>query len=177
MDVLKNAEIIPKLDKFRSAAKALKAVKYKGIHINNNIRSPVLDVPTRWGSTYLMMEVMLKNKHVYELEELSLTDDDWAFGKVYLEAFKPMFVLTKNLQEQNMVLGDLFKFYLETELQNNKLSSDNMFKQILITAINVRKTKLFDCTAFRAGLFFDPRWTYRASKFFPMDHLESTIVS
>lgn len=96
---------------------------------------------------------------------------------MYLDAFKPMFILTKNLQEQNIILRDLFKFYLETDIQLQKVTPNNVFKEFLLTALNNRKIKLFDNTVFRAGLHVDPWFTHKGSTFSQMEHLETTIVS
>lgn len=51
---------------------------YYTLHIHK-ARKPVLDVPTIWGLTYVLIEVLLENQKIYETEEFQLTEEDLRF--------------------------------------------------------------------------------------------------
>lgn len=180
LDVLKMEKYAAHLATFRNAIKKLKSVTYKELQEMNKIKKVNLDVPTRWGSAYIMIETFLGNKDFYianDLEgELGINEANWEFASMFIEAFKPLFILNKKLQEENLIISDLFKIYLELTIGLKRLGIENIFKDEILAAVDHRKQKLFNNQVFFAGLFLDPRFNYNNSKYFPEEQFEPTIV-
>lgn len=177
-DVLKQDIFKTKIDIIRAAVKQLKTTKYKQIFSIAKIKRPSIDVVTRWGSTFEMVDSFVQNKATYrEIEtNLNISDVEWEFCDTFLVALKPLHILTKKLQEEDMVMGDLFKYYIEFKIQLEKLPVENIFKNKLLSACEKRTEKLFENIGFACGLFIDPRFNYRNSTFFPANKIESTMV-
>lgn len=177
-DVLKKGNFTETINSIRSVVKKLRSVKYKSFFTVNKIPRPGLDCDTRWGSTYLMINTFFVRKSQYAVieNEIGLDDAIWRFIEQFEPSFKIMFMLTKKLQAENLIMGDLFLLYLETTIKLKAISDENPFKQMLLDAIEKRKLQLFENDAFRCGMFFDPRFTYKGSSFFPSEHIETTKV-
>ena len=74
----------------------------------------IMEIETRWNSTYSMMERLitvewpvrrvLSNQDVVprgDAQHLEMTDDSWELMKRLMPLLKPLFVITKMLQDQN----------------------------------------------------------------------------
>lgn len=177
-DVLVITDFAPMIVKIRKTVKVLKSIKFKPFFTRTKLTKPVLDCETRWGSTYLMIEYFdSKKEELAELhDEMQFGLLEWKFIEFFIASFKPLFILTKRLQSESLTMGDLFKSYLESILRIKALSNENLFKIPLLEAMEKRKTKLFDNDAFLCGIYFDPRFSYKGTTFFPPDCVEKIQV-
>lgn len=83
------------------------------------MKKPVLDNLTRWNSTYTMIMRLLEFKDFCNNPEfnntypkLKLPDRILTFMEDFINAFKPVYICTKTLQESQLPFGDFFKAWL-----------------------------------------------------------------
>lgn len=118
-DVIKHHK--DELHECREHIKKLRTGTYKNLFATNNKKKPILDVPTRWSSTYEMVNCLLQQKEfVIEItgsdRKVNISAETWAFLIHFEEAFRPVMVATKKLQKEQFVMGDFYKTWLECEL-------------------------------------------------------------
>lgn len=95
---------------------------------------------------------------------------------MYEQAFKPLFVLTKDMQAEHVSLSD---FYLQWLIatQKVKITEPNPFAGQLVTSMNNRLQNLKTSRAFKMALYLDPRLNYAGSKLFSNEEKEEIQVS
>lgn len=84
--------------------------------VATNYNKPILNIPTRWNSSYNMIERLLKLKEFCALEEmedsqLHVGDLLWDFMSDFIQIFKPLKITTLKLQESQMSSGDFYKHW------------------------------------------------------------------
>ena len=72
---------------------------------------PMLDVPTRWGSKFLMLKRLLEMRAVVtelsrDISDLDLTEDEWKTIERTHRALKPVYEATVILQKENLSPGE-----------------------------------------------------------------------
>ncbi|XP_061401907.1 uncharacterized protein LOC133337716, partial [Musca vetustissima] len=125
----------------------------------------------RWNSTYVMLTSLKKNKEFYinlaeSHVEINIGEDVWQFIDQFIEGFHPLFILTKKkLQEEQLIIGNFFRSWLEAKINVSKLEN-NQFSNDIINFMEKRTQKLFDNYAFRSAVYIDPRFNFVGSGFF-----------
>ncbi|XP_065078868.1 uncharacterized protein LOC135701854 [Ochlerotatus camptorhynchus] len=162
------------LKKVRKIVKACRKVGYKPFFEIEKVPLPKIDVETRWGSLYEMINSLHSRKAFFEdigqkFEELHVTADDWTYIEEFAAAFEPLFVLTKALQANDLILGDVFKLLKICRLKLSKIPAANRFSESLKQALQGRAIRMMDNDAFRAPLLFDQRWCFIDSPYVSMD--------
>ncbi|XP_065093091.1 uncharacterized protein LOC135713785 [Ochlerotatus camptorhynchus] len=162
------------LKKVRKIVKACRKVGYKPFFEIEKFPLPKIDVETRWGSLYEMINSLHSRKAFFEdigqkFEELHVTADDWTYIEEFTAAFEPLFVLTKALQANDLILGDVFKLLKICQLKLSKIPAANRFSESLKQALQGRAIRMMDNDAFRAALLFDQRWCFIDSPYVSMD--------
>ncbi|XP_065078281.1 uncharacterized protein LOC135701417 [Ochlerotatus camptorhynchus] len=162
------------LKKVRKIVKACRKVGYKPFFEIEKVPLPKIDVETRWGSLYEMINSLHSRKAFFEdigqkFEELHVTADDWTYIEEFTAAFEPLFVLTKALQANDLILGDVFKLLKICQLKLSKIPAANRFSESLKQALQGRAIRMMDNDAFRAALLFDQRWCFIDSPYVSMD--------
>lgn len=107
-----------------------------------------------------MLERLLKLKpfcerHSSNYPDLKLTEFEWAEIVDLTEALKPAKVLTKQLQAEQLVLGDFFGDWLNCKLKTTKINTD--FAKNLVIAMTEREKRLLSDDVFISAIFLDPR--------------------
>jgi hypothetical protein len=115
MDTIKILQSNPALSRLRSVVKNLKLDKFK--EKLNGVALPRIDCITRWNSLYTMLDSLKNFKEDYkkliprvpkeDLALISVSQEDWDFVDLFLEAFKPTYICTQRLQHEQLSLGKL----------------------------------------------------------------------
>lgn len=118
-DVIKHFKA--EIQECRDFIKKIRTGTYKYLFAQHNKKKPILDVPTRWSSTYEMVKCLIEQKDfVIEItasdQKASISAETWEFLTQFEEAFRPVMVATKKLQKEQFVMGDFYKTWLECEL-------------------------------------------------------------
>ena len=118
-------------------------------------KMPILDCPTRWGSTYLML---VRLQEYQEISEDIEFEDEGFFERtsILISALKPVEILNRRLQSEVLLLSDFFSQWIKTKLELER--STNTFTNSLLSAMKNREAKLFDNDVLLAGVFLDPRF-------------------
>lgn len=112
-----------------------------------------------------------------KFEDLRLPDDDWAFIEEFSSAFEPVYALTKNVQSDNLILGDVYKFVKMCQLKLQYISPNNRFAEKIRLALDARAKIMMENNAFRAGMLFGQRWTFLHSPYVTTGDKLAAIVS
>lgn len=91
------------------------------------LKLPILDVVTRWNSSYNMIARLVELKdYCYDNSandiDLDVGNGIWAFMSEFLILFKPIKTATLQLQESQMGFGDFYKVWLRLTIEKNKIT-------------------------------------------------------
>lgn len=118
-DAMQKLNLGNHLTSVRGVIKKLRTPKYRQIHVDNNANKVQLDVTTRWNSIYIMLQSLMANKDLYKSmygqkgnKEIEISVADWKFVENYLDAFKPAFIATKNLQSFQLAMSKLILHFI-----------------------------------------------------------------
>lgn len=166
IDVIKNHREI--LQSIREIVKKLKKNPYRNTFSTNDKRKPFLDVPTRWNSSYEMINCLKTQKEfiidlISDDANFEITEELWNFMEKFQKAFSPLFIATKNLQEEQLMMGDFFKIWFECEIELQQADENNEFSKQLLCAMQNRKKKLFENNVFVAAMYLDSSFNYSGS--------------
>lgn len=170
-DAMKHFQFKSHLNKLRTIVKELKKRPYRQEFMENKRKIPPLDTITRWSSTFKMVEVTLQNKdfitQILRKYNNSFVNEFTAIMDKLQnihDVLKPIAVSTSKLQDEQLVIGDMYKMILEIELELSEID-DNPFKTYLLERICIRKKKLLDSNAVISALYLDPRFNFFQSDF------------
>lgn len=160
-DVLKSHK--SEISEVRNIVKNLRVHPYRNSFKVHDKKKPFFDVPTRWNSSYEMVECIHNQKDfiltiISNDEQLKISDQLWDFMDKFLSAFHPIYIATTKLQSEQLIMGDFYKIWLECKLHLEII--ENEFSNELINSMERRKHKLFDNNAFLAAIYMDPRFNY-----------------
>ncbi|XP_062715818.1 uncharacterized protein LOC109403457 [Aedes albopictus] len=170
------------LKKIRKVTKACRKTEYGPFFDLGKIPLPKVDVETRWGSLFKMIESFHHNALFFKdlgqkFPELNLTDEEWVYIEEFIAAFEPLHVVSKNVQADDLVLGDVYKFLKICQLKIKKIPAGNRFSESLESALHTRAKKMLDNDAVRAALLFDQRWCFVDSPYVSTEDKLAAIVS
>ena len=172
-------EMKPTIDAVRKLVLFLRNEKQVRQIKENNQNMPSLDVCTRWGSTYDMLQSlqMLRNFLDFNLDwtpkdraENNLSDDQWDEVDSIIEDLQPARRATTKLQVESLTLGEFFGIWQELVMTLEKAATP--FAKKLVDAMDKRAKAqqyrqrnrgeklppLFNYPAFNASVFLDPRY-------------------
>lgn len=153
------------LNKIREIVKKLRNNPYKNSFTLNGARKPFLDVITRWNSTYNMILCLNSQRQfitdLINRECFEISEELWQFIDQFVLTFKPVYTATIKLQQEQLIMGDFFKIWLECKIELESLN--NELSRKIVDSMLKRKVKLFDNNAFLAAVYMDPRLNYFGS--------------
>ncbi|XP_055623388.1 uncharacterized protein LOC129766817 [Toxorhynchites rutilus septentrionalis] len=150
-------------------AKKCNNVKYTTNFGHHNATYPPTWCQTRWGGIYVMISSFLKQKQFFEqlaeqFAELDLSSH-WEFIESYAEAFKPVYICSKNLQGSHVSLSDFYIAWL-IAIGEVRRFHKNPLAMKLYETLQSRLSKLRLSQAFRMALYLDPRLNFVNSAIF-----------
>lgn len=149
-----------------------------------NLKMPVLkliqSVPTRWNSTFDMLERLLKNRRPVEsvladrsvtkakvAQNLEISEHEWHIMENFVNVLKPLQVATTVLCAHNSsfsMVRPIVRSLLENHLNDDLLDDDLLqkFKEVVRQELNMRFDmkwhEMATVTARQIGSFLDPRY-------------------
>lgn len=179
-DTMKQPSVKASLSQLRAAIKLLRKQPYKNMFKLSNRKKPKLDCPTRWGSTYAMMESLFQERHFIitladKDEKPIITNDEWIFIEKYLLIFKPINETTTRLQSQQVTFGDMFLLWEKCTF-TLKLMDDDL-AALLLENLNKRRQQLMRNKVFLAAIYVDQRINFKNTPFMTNDERELALVS
>ena len=165
---------------FRHSNIAWEALKANQENLNMPVLKLIQSVPTRWNSTFDMLERLVKNRRPVEsvladrsvtkakiAQNLEITEREWHFIENFVNVLKPLQIATTVLCANNSpfsIVRPIVRSLLENHLNNDLLDDDlvSQFKEMVCQELNTRFDMKWDensvINARQIGSFFDPRY-------------------
>lgn len=162
-DAIKESNLANNINECRKIAIALRKQTISAKLKSENLRLSKLNVPTRWNSTYDMIDRLIELKEFcmdnrVENVEFDVPEQTWQFMSEFKEVFEPIKIATLQMQSKDMPLGDFYKIWLKLKIEIKKKSSP--IKDALLTIIEKREKCLLENTIVLAALYLDPRFHF-----------------
>lgn len=111
------------------------------------LKLPVLDVVTRWNSSYDMVARLVELKDFCENNcvndpGLNVGISLWGFMAEFLVLFNPIKVATLQLQETQMGFSEFYKVWLRLTIEMNKITIQNVY--LIKASIQIREKPLLE---------------------------------
>ncbi|XP_055527128.1 uncharacterized protein LOC129719753 [Wyeomyia smithii] len=162
-DVLKTKSLSRFLTNARKLVKIMRCQPYvNSFKLDQSRNLPFLDGDTRWGSAYLMIN-RLQDEKDFIISLLppqllkSFNTKFWQRVDQFVLAAKPVYILTKRIQEETLLCGSFYLYWQECCLELQEIG-DTISKRLL-KALNHRRHMWMDNAVFLAALYVDPRLT------------------
>uniref|UniRef100_A0A0A1WM76 Zinc finger BED domain-containing protein 4 n=1 Tax=Zeugodacus cucurbitae TaxID=28588 RepID=A0A0A1WM76_ZEUCU len=181
LDVTKNTVIREYLFQCRNLTKYILEPSngYRDLFELRNFTLPQLDCPTRWGSTYNMIDQLNKAKSILSLIETveNNSQDEhivvnkllWDFMDSYVTIMAPLQKTIMQFQQEQLHYGNFYALWLVCKLSTNQIvttsnsSKDSIIYTIgemLIASMEARTKQLGSNVGFDASLYLDPRFQH-----------------
>lgn len=177
------------IQKAKAVARKLRTPTFIALIKKQNLKKPLLDCPTRWSSTYLMLERLQTLKDfcdVMDEKDLKLTESEWINIQNILNVLLPAHKASKTFQIEQLTLSDVYCTW--TKCKINLDSMNNAYAKIIVNAMN-QKEEHFMSEPMLACLYLDPRFQIMLTElqkqqakqhlfrlYVHMDKLEKNIV-
>lgn len=123
-----------------------------------HLKRPTLDVPTRWSSTFDMLQRLLEHKNfcIENLNEsLLLSSDEWIEIQEIVSALSPLHNATLKLQQEQLFLGDFYKLWIDLKVQLRFMDTET--SRVIYSYLENRAPQILNNDAINAAVFLDPR--------------------
>ena len=153
-DVLKKRRAEKFLIKLRTLAQHLRSPHTDGILKRRGNKGMLIDMPTRWGSTFLMLQRLADLKCFVQdvgLHESYLIESEWAEVKMMVDVLQIPHAATIYFQKQDLTPGKCLLHWREVMFKLEKL--DNNLASALATALQSRQEFLLRKEAFLAAVW------------------------
>ena len=153
-DVLKKGRSDKFLTKLRKIAQHLRAPHTDGILKRRAGKGMLIDMPTRWGSTFLMLQHLLDLKSFIQdlgSQDSYLTESEWSEVKMMVDVLQIPHAATISLQKQDLTPGECLLQWREVMFKLNK--QDNSLSRSLHNSLLSRQQLLLDNDAFLAAIW------------------------
>lgn len=179
LDVTKSSYVLKYLLTCRNLTKYIRKTSngYREIFELKKLKIPQLDCPTRWGSTYNMLEDLilardvlakvasLKNKN--EDENFEIDSSLWEFIEQYCIVFNPLQKTIKKFQEEQLHYGDFYAQWLKFKISTEKIINESSqtvvttIGKMILESIQKRTETLMNSKCLIACLYLDPRFQHK----------------
>lgn len=159
-DGLKHKKAASVLSKIRGVARKLRAPNMAASLKKKGLPLPILEVETRWGSTFNMLKRIHELKDVIQdyaaaAPELHISDAMWDESKKLLEVLEQPYAVTIRFQSATLTPGGFMK---EWVMLRTHLDGKGAVAVGIANSMRRREAKLFDCDVLLAGVFADARY-------------------
>lgn len=177
-DGLKLRGALPVLVKVRAMAKKLRAPNMVSSLKKKGALLPIIDVETRWGSSYKMLRRILELKNYIEdyaaaAPELHIGEDMWTKVQKLADVLELPYAVTVRLQSSSLTAGTFMKEWVM--LKKSLLEKGEVGAAIANSMVR-RQEKLFDSDALLAAVFADARYRILITDDF-MDRAERAFAA
>nr|XP_041632974.1 uncharacterized protein LOC121502915 [Drosophila kikkawai] len=194
IDVNKSPDILKFILNCRNLTKYIRKASngYRETFELKKLKMPQLDCPTKWGSTYTMLQNLLEAKDLLrKIESVkNKTDEDnfdmdssfWDFIETYCNVFSPLQKSIKKFQEEQFHYSNFYAQWLKLKISTEKMvkdSTQDLTKTIgnkILNSIEIRTKTLLYNKFVVSCLFLDPRFQHILSlqqKSDAINHLKS----
>ncbi|XP_025408813.1 uncharacterized protein LOC112682426 [Sipha flava] len=123
-----------------------------------DLKGPVIECVTRWGSTYDMLESLLRCQHFCQVfgrhqTRLNVDSDFWTSTNDLKNALGPAKITSCILQAQKLYPGDCLLHWKKCIINTRNINS--FISNSIVEAIQRRETTLFNCDSFKLAIFLD----------------------
>ncbi|XP_054089559.1 uncharacterized protein LOC128922578 [Zeugodacus cucurbitae] len=157
-DFMLSLESVEVIEKASKIVKLLRTPSFRYLIAEESLPQPVLDVATRWCSTYQMLKKLQTFQSFCEKHlkpSLKLTSGDWDEIGELTETFEPAFIATEKLQSSQLFMGDFYKLWVDLKLTITVSKATH--SQVLRQYIEDREESLFANNAVLCSIYLDPR--------------------
>jgi hypothetical protein len=166
-DLIKDTLVFQKIKMCRKITKHVRKSSsgFRSIIADQKLSLPIIDGPTRWLSTYLMIDSIRHLKEVLPavLEyittsnnkttkiALNLNSDFWSFIDAYCTLLKPVQQTIIKFQEEKLNYNEFFEYWIKMKLSIQSLSSSpylqstspylKKIRKVLLASITTREKK------------------------------------
>lgn len=144
---------------FQSCRHAVRTLRRPNVALElkrNQLLQEVLDCPTRWDSTADMLDRLVGLKEFCEENYPDLIDNEtWTKIEETLQALQPCRILSKRLQEEQLVFGDFYIAWIKCITELEKIN--NTIAIILVICMKEREVNLLKNDTFLSAVYLDPR--------------------
>ena len=160
-DRLKQPHCNPLLTKTRHVVAKLPSPNVLTLLEKRAKKRPVLDVVTRWGSTYLMIKHLLELREgIKELcvlaPELLILSTMWFSLEELQSVLEVPYILTVKLQAENITSGVFMKEWCS--LKRTMCRKETKLAAEIFKSTEKRESSLYQSKLFLAGVFVDARY-------------------
>ena len=119
-------------------------------------RLPIIDCPTRWGSTYHMIVRLLDYQDCVSDMSVEPTTKFWSEITDLIESLKPVEILNTQLQKGNLLPGDFYMKWIKCKLELSNSTAKH--SNALLMAIKTREYNVLNSDVLLSAIFLDPRF-------------------
>lgn len=116
----------------------------------------MIDVETRWNSTFKMLKSLLAYKAFCcsQVEAaLNLREPEWKLIEEMSTILEPVYIATLKLQEEQLFLSDFYKIWLNMKLDVQQKSNSS----VLLSCLEHRESMILENPSVLSALYIDPR--------------------
>ncbi|XP_055613891.1 uncharacterized protein LOC129760282 [Uranotaenia lowii] len=145
--------------------------EYQFYFNKHEAQHPPLWCFTRWSGRYKMMKVVTKQEKFFrglaeEFSELTFREDQWIFMHDFVNAFRHIHKLIKDMQRRHLGLSDFYILWIGAMVQVEQSKESNLFSGPLLKALNERLKNLMENEVVQAAIYLDPRLNFLGSHIF-----------
>lgn len=160
-DGLKAERVNRILEKVRGIVRKLRTPNLLGVLRRRGGLLPILDMATRWGSTYLMIKRLLQLKELVQdlaaaSPELVLGEEDWEKLDALATTLQQPYDVTIRLQSANITPGSFLKEWSALKKFLQKQTTPLAIP--IASSMERREEMLFDNDLFLAAILVDARY-------------------
>lgn len=145
--------------KARAVAKKLRTPTFSSIIKKQNLRQPLIDCPTRWSSTFLMLERLKTLREfcdVLDEKALVISKSDWVEINKILQVLLPAHTTNKIFQTEQLTLSDIYSAWTKCKID---LTNINTTYSKLLEEAMIQKEDYLMSNPMLACLYLDRRYS------------------
>lgn len=140
----------------RKVVKELRSTTNIQILKNAKLKTPLLDCPNRWSSTFKMLETLVdyKSQYINVMKDIPNIPQITTIQMEKLTELRDALSPAK-FKSSELTLADFYTEWLKCKVETRKIQ--NSLAKTIVTKMEEREKKLFDNIILTASIFLDPR--------------------